>query len=345
MASSREKEFIDFFETDKRDKGVHVIYDGQYLLLNDSTDIYKCAKSWIVLSPLPLMGGAAPRKECLLKNYIFDENDTYKPIQQQMLKANNFVIPEIAKAFGLEAASYGRFKIIDDYSGELGREENVAGMSDRKLRFRLEPRKEYLLTPSFLKNDEEFVPFGDILKSDKETNVSKIWKELEKFLIERNISKDNIKQVKKQYALKSIFGAFVELNDNHNYNDGLIFTDDRSNRAVRIAPAYDLDYSMRIYNVLSNGMPITFVKVASNGLYEVNDMLKEFKDVISEKDLAKLLSNVHPDKIAEIVEKTNKKHKLNMTNDVQYKYYDFFREKYKEMESFYQARYGKDIED
>lgn len=345
MASSKEKDFIDFFETDKRDKGVHTIFDGQYLLLDDSTDIYKCAKGWIVLSPLPLMGSAAPRKECLLKNYIFYDKDTYKAAQQQMLKANNFVIPEIAKAFGLEAASYGRFKIIDDYSGELGREENIAGMSGRQIRYRLEPNKEYLLTPSFLKNNEEFVPFGDILKSDKETNVSTIWKALEKFLIERNISKENIKQVKKQYALKSIFGAFVELNDNHNYNDGLIFTDDRSNRNVRIAPAYDLDYSMRIYNISPTGAPITFVKVASNEKYEVSDMLNEFQNVISEKELAKLLRNVNPDKIAEIVEKTDKQHKLGLMTDVQYKYYDFFREKYEEMEKFYRQRYGKDIED
>ena len=99
MASSKEREFIDYFE---KDKGVHMIYDGQYLLLDDSTDIYKCAKSWIVLSPSPLMTNLGQRKQCLLKSYIYDDNKTYSATKRQMLRANNFIIPEIAKEFGLE---------------------------------------------------------------------------------------------------------------------------------------------------------------------------------------------------------------------------------------------------
>ena len=342
MASSKEREFIDYFE---KDKGVHMIYDGQYLLLDDSTDIYKCAKSWIVLSPSPLMTNIGQRKQCLLKSYIYDDNKTYSATKRQMLRANNFIIPEIAKEFGLEAASYGRFKIIGDLNeGELAREENIAYTKDRIPQYRLEPNREYLLTPSFLKSDEEFVPFGDILSNDKETNVSTIWKQLEQFLTSRNISKENIKKVKKQYALKSIFGAFVELNDNHNYNDGLIFTDDRSNRSVRIAPAYDLDFSMQIYNVTSIGATY-FIKTASNGRFEVTDMLKEFQDIISEKELTKLMSKIYPDRLTEIIDKTERKHGLKLTTDVEYTYYRFFREKYEEMEKFYRERFEKDIED
>ena len=342
MASSKGREFIDYFE---KDKGVHMIYDGQYLLLDDSTDIYKCAKSWIVLSPSPLMTNSGQRKQCLLKSYIYDDNKTYSATKRQMLRANNFIIPEIAKAFGLDAASYGRFKIIGDLDeGELAREENIAYTKDRIPHYRLEPNREYLLTPSFLKSDEEFVPFGDILSNDKETNVSTIWKQLEQFLTTRNISKENIKKVKKQYALKSIFGAFVELNDNHNYNDGLIFTDDRSNRSVRIAPAYDLDFSMQIYNVTSIGATY-FIKTANNGRFEVTDMLKEFQDIISEKELTNLMSKIYPDRLTEIIDKTERKHGLQLTTDVEYTYYKFFREKYEEMEKFYRQRFGKDIED
>ena len=149
MANSRKKEFIDYFEKDKQ--GVHRIYAGQYLLLNDSTNIYKCAKGWIVLSPTPLLSGMGYRKECLLKSYIYDtDNSDYSAKQKQILKANNFIMPEIAKAFGLEAASYGRFKIVEDLDeGELAREENIAYIKDRKPVYRLKPNTEYVLTPSF----------------------------------------------------------------------------------------------------------------------------------------------------------------------------------------------------
>ena len=225
MGSSRKKEFIDFFEKDRQ--GVHRIYAGQYLLLKDSTSIYKCAKGWIVLSPTPLMSGIGLRKECLLKSYIYDADQTdYSADQKQMLKANNFILPEIAKAFGLEAASYGRFQVVDDYDGELGREENIACMRDREPIYRIKSNTEYVLTPSFLQNNEEFMAFGDMIPNDKDHDVSNVWRQLERFLIERNIPKDKIKEVRKQYIIKSIFGAYVELNDNHNFNDGLIFTND-----------------------------------------------------------------------------------------------------------------------
>ena len=102
---------------------------------------------------------------------------------------------------------------------------------------------------------------------------------------------------------------------------------------------------MRIYNISPTGAPITFVKVASNGKYEVSDMLNEFQNVISEKELAKLLRDVNPDKITEIIDKTERKHGLKLTTDVEYTYYRFFREKYEEMEKFYRERFGKDIED
>lgn len=344
MGTSRKKEFIDFFEKDR--SGVHCIYDNQYLLLNDSTSIYKCAKSWIILSPTSLMSGIGDRKECLLKSYIYDTDDTERSAtDKQMLKANNFILPEIAKAFGLEAASYGRFRIVDDFNGELGREENIAFIRDRQPVYRLEPKKEYLLTPTFLNNNEEFMPFGDVIPNDKDHNVSNIWRQIERFLLERNISKDNIQQVRKQYVLKSIFGAFVELNDNHNYNDGLIFTDDRSNRTVRLAPAYDLDYSMGIYNISPMGTPNRFVKIASDGGMEVSSMLKEFDKDLTEKDLNKLLEALDPDNIAKIIYDADKRHSLKLTIDVKHEYMTFFEEKYKEIDSFYKERYGKDIDD
>ena len=344
MGSSRKKEFIDFFEKDRQ--GVHRIYAGQYLLLKDSTSIYKCAKGWIVLSPTPLMSGIGLRKECLLKSYIYDADQTdYSADQKQMLKANNFILPEIAKAFGLEAASYGRFKVVDEYDGELGREENIACMRDREPIYRIKSNTEYVLTPSFLQNNEEFMAFGDMIPNDKDHDVSNVWRQLERFLIERNIPKDKIKEVRKQYIIKSIFGAYVELNDNHNFNDGLIFTNDRSDRSVRLAPAYDLDYAMRIYNIGPMGAPITFVKRASDGGMEVTSMLKEFGHEINERDFTKLLNGLHPDNVLKIIEDVDKRHHLNLTYDVKEKYMSFFTDKHREMETFYKERYGKDIDD
>lgn len=343
MASSKEKEFIDCFD---KDKGVHKIYDGQYLLLTDSTSIYKCAKGWILLSQRPIVSGVGLRKNCLLKSYIYEiDQSDYSANQKQMLKANNFILPEIAKAFGLEAASYGRFKIIDNYDGELGREDNIAFMRDREPVYRIKGNTEYILTPSFLRNNEDFIPFGDMIPNDKDCFVSNIWRQLERFLIERNIPKNKIKEVRKQYILKSIFGAYVELNDNHNFNDGLIFTNDRSDRNVRLAPAYDLDYAMRIYNIGPMGTPITFVKRASDGGMEVTSMLKEFGHEINERDFTKLLNGLRPDNIEKIIDDVDKKHNLNLFYDVKQTYMDFFEDKYKEIDSFYKERYGKDIDD
>jgi hypothetical protein len=343
MGGSNE-EFIDLFQEDIN--GVHIIYDHQYLLLDDSTSIYKCAKGWIILSPESIKDRSGDRKDCLLKSYIYDADDTeYKMISKQILKANNFILPEIAKAFGIEAATYGRFKIDKENDSELRREENIAYYDNRQPVYRIKPDTEYILTPSFLNNDEEFKAFGDIIPNDKDHNVGNVWRQLERFLLERSITKENIKQIRKQYALKSIFGAYVELNDNHNYNDGLIFTNDRSNRSVRLAPAYDLDYAMRVYNVGPMGRPITFIKLASDGGMEVTNMLKEFKDDLTEKDFDNMLKGLHPDNIMKIILDTDKKHHLELTPDVEQKYMSFFTDKYRELGAFYKARYGKDIDD
>ena len=342
MDNSYDEEFIELFQ---EDNGVHKIRQDQYLLLADSTDMYKCAKRWIVLSPTTLKDRTSIRRECLLKSYIYDKrNGVYKVDDRKILKANNFIIPEIARAFGLQSATYARFVIDDDFSGELGREENIAGMYNRRPIYKLEPKKEYILTPSFLDTDEQFIAFGNIISDDKEMRVSVIWKQIEKFLVTRNISKEDIKNIKKQYAIKSIFGAFVELNDNHNYNDGLIVSNDRSERDARLAPAYDLDYSMGVYNVAESGFPIVHVKTASNGRYELTDMLKEFKNVLTEKDISQIMDCVDPNKTTKIVEETDKEYNLHLTDDVKKRYQKFFREKFEEMQIFYREQYGKDYE-
>jgi hypothetical protein len=168
MGGSNE-EFIDLFQEDIN--GVHVIYDHQYLLLDDSTSIYKCAKGWIILSPESIKDRSGDRKDCLLKSYIYDADDTeYKTISKKILKANNFILPEIAKAFGIEAATYGRFKIDKENDSELRREENIAYYDNRQPVYRIKPDTEYILTPSFLNNDEEFKAFGDIIPNDKDNN-------------------------------------------------------------------------------------------------------------------------------------------------------------------------------
>ncbi len=344
MSGLRTKEFIDLFDKDKKD-GAHVIYDRNYMILDDSTNMYKCAKRWIKLSPSDIYSNTSYRKDCLLKAYVYDLEDAeYTETERQILKANNYILPEIARAFGIESASYGRFKILDDYNGELNRNENIAYFKGGNIPvYRIKSGQEYILTPSFLKNDEELMPFGH-MGDDKLQDVSIIWKRVEETLISRNIPKDKIKNIRKQYALKSIFGAFVELNDNHNYNDGIIFSTDPSDRTARLAPAFDLDNAMRVYNFGVFG-PRYFVKRASDGGIEVKSMLKEFEHDLSEKDLMKLMQALNPESVLRLIKKADERHSLKLTTDIIHHYTKIFEDKYKEMEEFYKERYGKEIDD
>ncbi len=335
-------EFINYFE---KYNGIYYINPKQYIILADSTDIYKSAKGWIIATPTSLQDITAPRKECLLKLYGYENDcDGHTKTDMQMLKANNYILSEIAKDFKLEAADYARFIINDGMDGELAREENFEKITSNGIQYRLQPNKEYILTPSFLKKDESLIKFGDIISDNMENNVTVIWKQLEKFLISRNIPKNDISAIRKQYALKSLFGAFVELNDNHNYNDGLVLTENRTNRSARLAPAFDMDYAMGIYHLSRVGGPITFIKSASNGGFEFSDMLKEFEKDLTKQDLEELMINIHPDKLATTILEVDKQHKLELADNVITRYIQFFCNKYKEMENFYEHKYNKDIE-
>jgi len=336
---TRDEQFIKEFKQNRA--GIHIVNDGNFVVLDDSTDAYKYADAWIYLSPMYIFG-AAGRRKCLLKSSIPSKSnpEQYSKTEAEILTANNFILPEIAKQFGLDSAEYARFEFRK--SPELESSENIAYITSKGPVYKIEPKKEYVLTPSFLSKDEELIPFGNILDNDEieEKRLSVIWKKVESFLINRGIKKTNISKIREDYAVKSLFGAFCELNDNHNYNDGIIISNNPTNRTARIAPAFDLDFAMRVYNHPNYNL-VTFVKTADNGSIEVGDILNQFKDSIPSSRVSSIINNFDPNKA---ISKAEKNHKIKLSSEAHFKYLNLFDEQHKKLVNSYNKLYSKNYD-
>ena len=103
---SRAKKIIRDFEKDEN--GNILIKDGTFVVSNINTENYKFTNGWILIS----QQGIFSRDEiqgtmALIKSYIPDMcPDFYSETDAEILRANNFIMPEIAKQFELETAEY-----------------------------------------------------------------------------------------------------------------------------------------------------------------------------------------------------------------------------------------------
>ena len=167
----RAKKVLVDYNKDKN--GNIIIKQGHFMISTSSVANYNFSDSWIFLSqPGVLNRQGVSGRMALVKSYISDKYpEDYKGSDAEITNANNFILPEIAKQFQLDAAEY--YNVVFEDGEELQRDENYTGKG-RLERQKIKPNKRYLLTPSFKSEDEELIHFADILDNRNELMVSKM---------------------------------------------------------------------------------------------------------------------------------------------------------------------------
>ena len=108
----------------------------------------------------------------------------YLETEAEILRANNFIMPEIAKQFELETAEY--YNVIFEDSEELHSKENYRSLAGKK-ELKIKPNQRYLLTPSFKKNNEKLIHLAEILPNEYELNSATIFRKIKQYLKKKKL--------------------------------------------------------------------------------------------------------------------------------------------------------------
>ena len=285
-----------------------------------------------------LKGKNYSNKLAIVKEYVLDRfPENYSGTDAEMVFANNFIMPEIAKQFELDAAEY--YNVIFEDCEELKNKANYRLTGKPKII----SNKRYLLTPLFNKEDEELIHLGDVLNKPYERNLSTMINDIEIFLKRRNYNAKDIIQVKKEFIKQSIFNKYIGYTDEHNMNAGIIVKNENNIRRVRLAPCYDLDFSAGVYNVINNEVvPRAFFRVSDDKKNDLISTLNQFKEILEKNYLNRIIQTIN---IEEAIKNGEENGDFKLSKQAIRKYKEFFAEKQKELESFYNENYIKKIKD
>ena len=326
---SRAKKVIKTFEKDRN--GNIIIKDGTFVISNLNTDNYKFTNGWILIS----QQGIFSRDEiqgtmALIKSYIPDMcPGFYLETEAEILRANNFIMPEIAKQFELETAEY--YNVIFENCEELHSKENHKSLVDKK-ELKIKPNQRYLLTPSFKKYNEKLIHLAEILPNEYDLNSVTIYRRIKQFLKSEKVVESDIDKVLKSFIKQSIFNKFIGFSDEHNYNTGLLISSDETGKRARLAPCYDLDFSGDVYNITCDGIqPRAFLR--NDGKYgrSLTDILELFYTRYEAKYLKEIIPKINIEKAIKSGEK-NGGFKLSKSAKERYLY--FFIDKKNELKKF-----------
>lgn len=325
------EKIIHNFEKDK--DGNIIIKDGTYIISQLKTDQYNFTNGWILLSqPGVINREDIQGKMALVKSYIPDKcPGFYKGSDIEILRANNFIMTEIAKQFELEAAEY--YNVVFEESDELNSKENNKKVG-RKNEQRIKPNTRYLLTPTFRKNNERMVHLGDILSSENELNAAKMIKDIQKYLRKEKVAESDIDMVIKSFIKQCIFNKYIGFSDEHNYNSGILITNDKKEKRARLAPCYDLDFSADIYNFTNGGIrPKYFLR--NNGYYSttLKGMLALFNTKFERDYLKDIIPNIDIEEAIKVGEQNGN---FKLSKIAREKYMYFFKQQQEDLEEFYE---------
>ena len=320
----------------KKDKnGNIVLKQGMFVLSKTPIVNYAFTNSWILLlQPRSLNRQEIPGKMALIKSYISDKcPQYYDDTEKEMAVANNFILPEIAKQFQLEAADY--YNVIFENCKELESEDNYS--SSNYYKKKILPGKRYMLTPSFIDYDEELIHFADIVEP-YELKATKMLSKIEEYLTRRNILETDIKAIKRNFIRQCIFNKYIDYTDEHNLNGGIILSQNKNIRRARLAPSYDLDFSGELYNLTNGGVqPTAFFRTTDQGEFDLLPMLEQFKGELKKEDLRDIISSISLDNAISIGQEYGN---FKLTDNTRKKYNRFFKRQQKELEAFYKSTYG-----
>lgn len=133
--------------------------------------------------------------------------------------SNSMALPEIVRALGCESAEYyTTYYYEDEDSGSMDKES-------------------FLVTPSFLAQDEEIINFSQI--TGFESEITEIEQQLKKYCELRKYSQAQIDELIKSFIKTVFISKFLENTDESPDNLSIIIG---PNKSIRMAPVYDYDY-------------------------------------------------------------------------------------------------------
>ena len=326
---SRAKKIITDFEKD-RDGNV-IIKDGTFVVSNLNIENYKFTNGWIFIS----QQGVFSRDEiqgtmALIKSYIPDMcPGFYSETDEEILRANNFIMPEIAKQFELETAEY--YNVIFEEGKELHNKENYKSLAGKK-ELKIKPNQRYLLTPSFKKNNEKMLHLADILPNEYELNSATIFRKIKQYLKKEKVVESDIDNVLKSFIKQSIFNKFIGFSDEHNYNTGILISTDETGKRARLSPCYDLDFSGDVYNITNDGEhPRAFFR--NDGKYgrRLTDILELFYTRYEAKYLKEIIPKINIEKAIKNAEENGG---FKLSKSAKKRYLVFFKDKKIELNEF-----------
>lgn len=333
ISLSKAKKILANHEKDKN--GNIIIKDGKFIISRKSVKNYSFAEGLVLL----VQDGLFNRQDlqgrmALVKSYIHDKcPEQYKGIDAEMTMANNFIMPEIAKQFQLEVAEY--YNVVFEECEELESKENYRQLG-RIREQKIKPGQRYLLTPSFLRPDEELIHFADILKSKYNFKASEIISEVEKYLEIRHVPETDIKAIRENYIKQCIFNKYIDFSDEHNLNAGIIIKKEPEGIRARLAPCYDLDFAAGVYNTTTGEIqPRYYFRKSDNGGIDLIDMLKQFDSDFEVKYLEEIFYKIDIDQAMDIAEEYGN---FKLSDLARKKYNDFFKVQQKEVEDFLKSK-------
>ncbi len=285
-----------------------IIIRGHDFLLDDKyIGNCACAKSWIwIIKRKWPTRQIVQRKMALVKSYVHNKYPKeYKGSDAEITMANNFILPEIAKQFGLETAEY--YNVMFENCDILESEENLDRINGN-IEKKIEPNKNYLLTPSFLGKNEELIHLEDVLDSKDNLKVSKMLKQITKYLKSEHVCEGDIENIKESFIKQCIFNKFVGFSDEHNVNTGIIFRKENRKKRVRLTPCYDLDFAIGVFNTVSDSIvpKYHFRRSDDEDIREatkLSSMLKQFDGDFQRRYVEFVLRHLDIEKAIEIGEK------------------------------------------
>lgn len=328
--ATRAKKVIRNFEKDS--KGNIIIEDGTYVSSKLNTTQYNFTNGWILLSqPGTINREGVQGTMALVKSYIPDKYPGYyDESDKEILRANNFVMPEIAKQFELEAAEY--YNVVFEDGEELKNRENYI-IEGRTKKQKIKPKTRYLLTPSFRRNNEKMVHLSDFLTDKDELDARKLLDEIRTYLLRENVVASDIDNVLREFIKQSIFNKFIDFSDEHNLNTGILISNDKKEKRARLAPCYDLDFSGGVYNITDGGYPKFFLRHNGNGGNTLTSILAVFFTKFERDYLAEIIPKID---IEEAIKTGEENGNLKLSEIARQRYKDFFRNQQEELESFYE---------
>lgn len=327
---SRAKKIIKNFEKDNY--GSIIIKDGTFVVSKIDVEKYNYTNGWILIP----QQGVFSRDEiqgtmALIKSYIPDKcPGIYSETDAEILRANNFIMSEIAKQFELETAEY--FNVVFEDSKELHNIDNYRFVAGKK-ELKIKPNQRYLLTPSFKKNNERLIHLADILSNEYELDSAIIFRSIKQYLKKEKVVESDIDNVLKSFIKQSIFNKFIGFSDEHNYNTGILISTEGEEKRARLTPCYDLDFSGDVYNITNGGIqPRAFFRNDGRNGRTLTDILELFYTRYETKYLKEIIPKVD---IEQAIKNGEKNGNFKLSKNARKRYLVFLNNKKMELDRFY----------